>query len=95
MKIKIFDNYVDFFNFLNDYELINASASFQAFVNAYNSINKGCRCQRNSRIQNAVNTYRDIVGILQSDEDLLELIKIQGQYSEIQMYHEGVLLYKA
>ena len=95
MKIKIFDNYVDFFNFLNDYELINASASFQAFVNAYNSINRGGGCQSNSRIQNAVNTYRDIVGILQSDEDLLELIKIQGQYSEIQMYHEGVLLYKA
>jgi len=95
MKIKIFDSYVDFYNFLVDYEIVNSDPSFEAFVNGYNNINKGCGCMRNSRIAQVVQTYRDVIGMLQVDPQTLELIKIQGQYSEVQMYHEGVLLFKA
>tara|TARA_Y100000361_G_scaffold137864_1_gene139628 strand:+ start:444 stop:731 length:288 start_codon:yes stop_codon:yes gene_type:complete len=95
MKIKIFDSYVDFYNFLMDYEIVSLDPSFQAFVDRYNNINKGCGCRRNARIAEVVQAYRDVIGMLQVDPPTLEQIKIQGQYSEVQMYHEGVLLFKA
>lgn len=95
MKIKVFDSYVDFYNFLNDYEILALDPSFKAFADAYNNINKGCGCRRNARIADTERAYRDIVAMLQVDPNILEQIKLQGQYSEIQMYHEGILLFKA
>lgn len=95
MKIKIFDSYVDFYNFIVDYEMLSSSASYQSFADKYNNINKGCGCRRNARIAEVVQAYRDVIALLQIDSNMLEQIKIQAQYSEVQMYHEGVLLFKA
>ena len=94
MKIKVFDSYVDFYNFINDYEITTLTPSFQPFIEAYDAINKGCGCRRKNRLQVALDRYRDVISLLQVDADILENIKVLGQYAEIQMYHEGVLLYK-
>jgi hypothetical protein len=94
MKIKIFDSYADFYNFIEAFEMINLSPVFSEFATHYNNINVGCGCSRKARVQTAVDSYRDTVALLQVDGDLLNQLKTGAQYSEIQMYHEGNLIFK-
>ena len=94
MKIKIFNSYVDFYNFINDYEITDLNPTFGPFITAYEGINKGCGCQRGKRMEAALDSYRNVISMLQVDAEVLEKIKVEGQYSEIQMYNEGVLLFK-
>ncbi len=95
MNIKILEGYVEFFNFLNDYELQGLSPSFQPFLDAYSVINKGCGCGKAKRMADAENLYKDIVSItLQVDPDLVNEMKLKAQVGEIQMYWSGNLIYK-
>jgi hypothetical protein len=94
MRIKIFDGIRDFYNFINDHEITDMTPTFGPFITAYDAISVGCGCTRKARVQVAVDRYRDIVSLLQVDTDILEKIKIQGQFSEIQIYQDGTLFFK-
>lgn len=94
MKIKIFDGWVDFYNFLEKYELLQVHDGFEPFIAAYNRINVGCGCKKAVRIKETEDAFITAASSILREEKVLNKIKTTGQFTEVQIYLNGNLFFK-
>lgn len=94
MKIKIFDGFVDFYNFLSDHNLLEVHKDLEPFTSAYGRINVGCSCGKAKRIKMTEDAFIICASSALKEKDSLDAIKTAGQFSEIQVYINGRLLFK-
>ena len=92
MKLRIFEEYIDFYNFLDSHDLLSAHESLEAFKVSYSLINKGCGCGKAGRVKKVEDEYLKLTSNM--DQELLNKIKVAGQFGSIQMYFHGNLIFQ-
>ena len=94
MRVKIFDGFVAFFNFLEQQSMLDAYPEFQSFVDLYKKINVGCGCQKAVRVKRTEEQYDLLTRQMSLFPVILQDIKNKTDTEEIQFYMNGVLTFK-
>ena len=84
-----FDNYLDFYAFLQQHEFLAAGGSVSEFKQAVESVPKGCGCSKKARILKAKEKYLNLGANL--DAAFKENLKILLESKRVMFYHENVL----
>jgi len=94
MKVKIFDGFVAFFNFLEQQSMLDAYPEFQSFVHLYKKINVGCGCQKAVRVKKTEEQYDLLARQMSLFPVILQEIKNRTETEEVQFHMNGVLIFK-
>ena len=87
--MKVFEGYLEFYNFLKENDIHGKDTVFLPFINACSKIGKGCSCAKQKRIDLAVSEYLSL-GAKMSTE-FVDPIKLYFGVETIQFkYNEGL-----
>ena len=86
--VRDIEDMVDFYQTIRSLKLEESDQKFKDFCSAYRGINKGCGCQRQSRVKNAQTLYISAANL---DEDVKTVLKDALGVKKIRLFHDAGL----
>ena len=87
-NIRVITDMIDFYHTAKAVNIDSCCPEVENFCRAFDSINKGCGCQRKNRVKSAETMY---VGLANLSDENKSLIRDGLSVSKVQLFHDAAL----
>ena len=90
--MRRFNDYLDFFSFLQENLHLAAHGEMIQFYEAVNLISQGCSCGKKKREATALDKYLNVESLM--DDIFRDNLKVTLQVGSVEFFHDGIKFFE-